>query len=379
MSTGDDRTSIRSPLVFVPLVLGLALAAGTTVVLRSNQDRPDVSAAVGTGNATFILPQTGGSLRSVVPRRVRIGSAADARGMSLDSRYQELLGAEFDSLTPENAMKWRNLEPAPGINTWLSADQLVAYAKRHDQQVYGHTLVWHNDVPAWVSADWPAERIREVLRSHVMGVVSRYRDQVWAWDVVNEVLNEDGSLRDTLWLRKLGPDYIADAFRWAHDADPGARLFINEYGAEGRTRKADALLALVRGLRSAGVPVDGVGFQSHLEWDNVPKDIAENMRRFSRIGLSVAITELDVRIKLPVTKAKLDRQAAVYRQILADCLSVSGCVSLTVWGFTDARSWIPGYYQGYDEACLFDRNYRPKPAYREFLAELRSVPPPTSG
>ncbi|PWR08711.1 1,4-beta-xylanase [Micromonospora acroterricola] len=314
-----------------------------------------------------------------MPSGVRIGSAADGRWLSLDPEYAELLGSEFGAVTAENAMKWGNLEPSPDVYAWTGADQLLTFAEQHDQAVYGHTLLGQNDVPKWVDPAWPAARLRTVLRDHVTTVVSRYRGRVWAWDVVNEALDEDGSLRDTLWLRKLGPGYVADVFRWAHAADPGARLFINDYGVEGRTRKADGLLAMVRDLRRAGVPVDGVGFQSHLQWDDRPRDLVGNLRRFAQLGVSVAITELDVRVELPETPAKLDRQAALYRQVLKACLAVTECVSFTVWGFTDARSWIPGYHEGYGAACLFDAALVPKPAYAALIDELRRLPPRSGG
>ncbi|MBQ1052829.1 endo-1,4-beta-xylanase [Micromonospora sp. C51] len=363
--------SLRLPILLVSLMLVIAalFATGLVLVVKA---RGGESAEVAGSSPVASEPAAPGrkTLRELTPPGMRIGSAVDGRGLSLDPAYSTLLGTEFNAVTTENAMKWRNLEPLPGVYAWPGADQLVEFAERHGQQVYGHTLVWHSDMPKWVSPEWPAERIRTELRDHVTEVVSRYRGRVWAWDVVNEVLDEDGSLRETLWLRKLGPGYIADAFRWAHAADPGARLFINDYGIERRTRKADALLTLVRDLRRDGVPVDGVGFQSHLAWDEPPRDLSRNLRRFAELGVAVAITELDVRVELPATPEKLKRQAAVYRQVLSSCLAVPACVSFTVWGFTDSRSWIPGYHRGYGAACLFDADLSPKPAYLALVDEL---------
>ncbi|MGW0503778.1 endo-1,4-beta-xylanase [Micromonospora sp. NPDC003241] len=362
---------VAAVLMVLLVVTGLAVVTGTG---DGVEDEPRAGAPPPSAPAAPDRP----TLRELMPSGVRIGSAVDGRPLSLDPAYRALLGAEFNAVTTENAMKWRSLEPSEGVYVWAGADQLVEFAEQHDQEVYGHTLVWHSDVPTWVSPQWPAERVRSALKDHVTEVVSRYRGRVWAWDVVNEVLDEDGSLRDTLWLRKLGPGYIADAFRWAHAADPGARLFINDYGVEGRSRKADALLKLVGELRRDGVPVDGVGFQSHLPWDAPPPDLTANLRRFADLGLSVAITELDVRIELPVTPAKLKRQAETYRDVLRSCLALSACVSFTVWGFTDARSWIPGYHRGYGAACLFDEDLRPKPAYSALADELGRLTGPTA-
>ena len=376
MTGAPRRPGTSALLLSVTLIISAVLLAGLVVVTASGHERSADTGGAGTPTPSPVSPTPRrDNLRDLMPSRVRIGSAIDARALNLDATYRDVLASEFDAVTAENAMKWRNLEPSAGVYAWVGADQLVDFAQRNDQAVYGHTLVWHSDVPQWVLPDWPAERIRAVLRAHVTTVVSRYRGKVWAWDVVNEALAEDGSLRDTLWLRKLGPGYIADAFRWAHEADPGARLFINDYGTEGRTRKADALLKLVRELRAQGVPVDGVGFQSHLQWDNPPRDFAANLRRFAELGVSIAITELDVRIKLPVTADKLRRQAIVYRAVLAACLVLPACVSVTVWGFTDARSWIPGYHQGYGAACLFDDRFQPKPAHTAMLGELRTRQP----
>ncbi len=209
-----------------------------------------------------------------------------------------------------------------------------------------------------------------MLKDHVTRMVSRYRGKVWAWDVVNEALAEDGSLRDTIWLRKLGPNYIADAFHWARAADPEAMLFINEYGAEWDNRKSAALLGLVKKLREDGVPVQGVGFQAHLPYDRSAAGMAENLARFADSGFAVAVTELDVRVDLPATAEKLQQQARLYLDVVNACLSVSACVSVTVWGFTDAKSWIPSYHKGFGAACLFDEAYGPKPAYRELMAAL---------
>ncbi|MFI6328424.1 endo-1,4-beta-xylanase [Micromonospora chersina] len=371
--TGDaPRATRHTPLLAVTLAVSAVLLAVLVVVVAANghgRSRGPSAAGSPTPSPPAATPERD-RLRDLMPSGVRIGTAIDGRALSLDSTYRDVLAAEFDTVTAENAMKWRNLEPSEGVNTWVGADQLVDFAQRNRQSVYGHTLVWHNDVPQWVSPDWSPERLRAVLRAHVTAVVSRYRDRVWAWDVVNEALDEDGSLRDTLWLRKLGPGYIADAFRWAHAADPGARLFINDYGTEMRTRKSDALLKLVRDLRAQGVPVDGVGFQAHLESDRPPAGLAANLRRFAALGVSVAITELDVRVKLPAGPEKLRQQAAVYRDVLAACLSLPACVSLTVWGFTDARSWIPNYHRGYGAACLLDERYRPKPAHAAMIELL---------
>ncbi|MEU8298057.1 endo-1,4-beta-xylanase [Micromonospora sp. NPDC048909] len=311
-------------------------------------------------------------LRGLASPNMRIGSAVDGRRLAADQQYRETLAANFNAVTAENVMKWASLEPRRGEYDWTAADRLVEFAHAHGQAVYGHTLVWHASVPSWVTDDWSAERLRALMREHIVTVVTRYRGKVWAWDVVNEALNEDGTLRDNIFLRKLGPGYIADAFRWAYEADPDARLFINDYGAEGRSKKADALLGLVRDLRARGVPVHGVGFQSHLRADQAPTGIVGNLQRFADLGVSVAITELDVRVKLPATPEKLVSQALLYQHMLTTCLAVSTCESFTLWGFSDGSSWIGAHFPGYGAACVYDREFRPKPAHDALMQELRS-------
>jgi endo-1,4-beta-xylanase len=197
--------------------------------------------------------------------------------------------------------------------------------------------------------------------------------------VVNEVLGETGDLRDTILLRKLGPGYIGDAFRWAHAADPGAVLAINEYGIETSTAKADALYRLVRDLRRQGVPVHAVGFQSHFTEDTRVQGFEESLRRFSALNVRVAVTELDVRVSLPVTGEKLRKQAEVYAGALRACLAVVACVSFTVWGFSDAFSWIPTLTSAAGAACMFDSEYEPKPAYWSMIGVLAQTPARAAG
>ncbi|SCL51034.1 endo-1,4-beta-xylanase [Micromonospora peucetia] len=317
------------------------------------------------------------TLRNLMPANVRIGAAVDGRLYAADARYRDTLTSDFNAVTPENALKWPILQPEPGRYDWTASDELIELARANGQAVYGHTLVWHSSVPSWVSESWSRERLRSVLREHVQTTVTRYRGKIWAWDVVNEVLAEDGKLRDSIWLRGLGPTYIADAFRWAHEADPDARLFINDYGVEGRSRKADGLFKLVRELRAQGVPVHGVGFQAHLRAGTAPNDATGNLRRFAALGVSVAITELDVRIALPVSTEKLLDQALLYQHMLRACLAVPTCESFTVWGFTDASSWITSHYPGYGAACLYDSDMKPKPARDALLHELRTRVTPT--
>jgi endo-1,4-beta-xylanase len=266
-------------------------------------------------------------------------------------------------------MKWAIIEPERGRFRFKAADVIVDAASRAGQAIRGHTLVFHSQLPKWVSA-LATPQLRAAMKAHILRVVGRYRRVVSVWDVVNEPLTDTGELQRSPFL-KLGPGYIAEAFRTARRADPQARLYINEAGAEGINAKSDGLYALVRRLRAQGVPINGVGFQMHVNLGGVPPTYVENLRRFAALGLDVAITEADVGLRLPAGDAERRAQARVYDTIVRGCLAVRACRSLTFWGFTDGRSWIPETQPGFGDATLLDRELRPKPAFDAVQRALR--------
>ena len=312
-------------------------------------------------------PPPGVSLRSLAHARgVLIGAAVSDRALIHDETYRQVLAREFSIVTPENAMKLGALRRERDRYDFSGADAVVAFAENNAMQVRGHTLVWHQGLPAWVvQADFSRDELLSLLKEHITTTLRRYRGRVRYWDVVNEVLRANGTLRNEIWRRGIGPEYVELAFRVASEADPEAQLFYNEYGAEGSGIKSDGVYELVRSLRQRGVPVHGVGMQMHVSVDDYPRpeDVAANMRRLATLGVDVHITEMDVRIPLPVTEEKLNAQACIYRAMLDVCLSAPNCKSFVLWGFTDRYSWIPEYFPGYGAGLIFDESYRPKPAY----------------
>ena len=296
---------------------------------------------------------------------VRIGTAVDTTALAGDAPYRTAVGREFNAVTPENVMKWQVVEPTQGHYDWSQADQLVAFARAHGQLVRGHTLVWHSQNPSWLTEDaFTPAQLRDILRKHIFDEMGHFRGKIWAWDVANEVFNDDGTLRDTIWLRALGPDYIADAFRWAHQADPHAKLFLNDYNNEGVNAKSDAYYALIKQLRAQGVPVQGFGIQGHLALQyGLPGDVAANVRRFDALGVKTAFTEVDVRMVLPADPIKVAAQAEGFATMLRACLLVKHCISYTLWGFTDKYSWVPGFFDGQGSATPMNEQLQPKPAY----------------
>ncbi|MCW3013180.1 MAG: 1,4-beta-xylanase [Solirubrobacterales bacterium] len=302
---------------------------------------------------------------------ITVGTAVDDAALRNEPGYREDLAREFGGLTPENAMKWDALEPQRGSLHWAAADRAVDFAGKHDMTVRGHTLVWHAQLPAWIAdGKLGAADLRQVMRDHIATVMGRYKGRVRTWDVVNEVVADDGGLRKSVWSDTLGPVFVAEAFAAARRSDPKARLAINEIGAESLGPKSDTLYRIAKELKARGL-LDEVGFQSHFTLDGVPATMRKNLERFAALGLDVAITEADVRVRDPGTPEQLAVQGEVYADLVNTCRAVARCHALTVWGFTDRHSWIPESSPGYGSATLLDRELNPKPAYRDFAAALR--------
>jgi endo-1,4-beta-xylanase len=297
-----------------------------------------------------------------------VGTAVADHRLS-DATYSEIASTEFSSVTAENVMKWEAIQPSQGSFDFGAGDRLVDFAGENDQQVYGHTLVWHSQLPSWVSnGGFNAEQLNQVMADHITEVAGHYAGQVAYWDVVNEAFNEDGTRRESVFQTTIGDEYIANAFRAADAADPDAKLCINDYNIEGVNAKSDGLYELVSSLVDQGVPIDCVGFQSHLIVGEVPGDMQENLQRFADLGLEVIVTELDIRMTTPPDDARLAQQAEDYQQVVEACVNVESCSGVTVWGFSDADSWVPGVFPGEGAACPYDENYQPKPAYDGILA-----------
>lgn len=340
------------------------------------------------------------TLRNQAPRDLAIGSAVWAQRDLLSyeaaapTELQRVLGAQFSSVTPENDMKWDAIHPAPDVYDFASADALVAFAEANGQEVRGHTLLWHSQNPAWVTAassTWTCDDARAVLEDHIRTVVGHFKGEIYEWDVANEIFQDNwdaGGVRlrteANPFLRACADDPVAligDAFRWAHEADPDAVLFLNDYNAEGINEKTDAYYDLAQRLLADGVPLSGFGAQGHLSLlYGFDTSIQANFERFAALGLKVAVTEADVRIPLldgetGPTPAQVAEQAARYDAMLEACLNVPACSSFTVWGFPDANSWVPAVFPGEGWATIFEDDFSPKPAFDVMLASLRDATP----
>jgi GH35 family endo-1,4-beta-xylanase len=315
-------------------------------------------------------------------RGLRVGAAVNITPFRNEPIYSQTLGREFNMLVAENVMKFDALHPAQNTFNFTDADALVAFAETNNMAVRGHNLVWHNQIPSWLTnGNFTRDQVIAILQNHISTVVGRYRGRIVAWDVVNEAINDsNGQLRsESFWLQKIGPEYIAMAFQFAHQADPDAKLYYNDFGAEASGTKSDAVFNLVSGLVNQGVPINGVGWQMHqVNPFRIQQAHRTNAQRLAGIGIEVSITELDVRIALPTSAQELSDQALAYNDVVQFCLSQPNVKTLVMWGFTDKFSWIPGFFNGFGDALIFDMNYQPKPAYNSMLSALGAGggPPP---
>lgn len=302
---------------------------------------------------------------------LEVGAAVSTAPFHCNDTYRQTLAREYNMITAEGSMKFEPLHPAPDLYNFGEADNMVAFAEQFGMDVHGHVLVWHSALPDWVAnGGHSRDRLIAILYDHIDTVMGRYAGKIKVWDVVNEAIDDSTyGLRSTPWLNGIGADYIDLAFQRARTADPQATLVYNDYGISGLGDKSNAAYDLVADMVARGIPIDGVGFQMHL-WllsPPDPADVAANMARYDALGIDVYITELDISIEMPVTYSDLVNQATLYDIVLDVCLAASNCHHVTTWGFTDAYSWIPGFFPGRDEGLPLDTNYGAKPAYHALI------------
>ncbi|EFH87999.1 endo-1,4-beta-xylanase [Ktedonobacter racemifer] len=295
-------------------------------------------------------------------RNILIGTAANMDAFNTDATYKKLLGQEFNLLTPENVLKMDTIHPDIDTFDFSKSDQLVAFAEAHHMQIEGSSIIWHDQIPDWIThGGYTRQELLGILKDYIQTVVGHYKGKIKSWFVVNE------PLETSFWEQMLGPDYITNAFRWTHEADPQAKLYVNEYGIEMPGTKTNRYYHLVQELISQGVPVSGVGSQSHLNLTrayNLSQMIA-NLQRFADLGVQVEITEVDVRTQnLTASMAeKLKQEARLYAMMISTCQAVKACDGIVIWGITDRYTWINSGTHGTDVPLIFDDQYRPKAAY----------------
>jgi endo-1,4-beta-xylanase len=336
-----------------------------------------------------------------------VGTALSPRQFDgLDTASVALVAREFNAATPENVLKWERVHPEPDRYEFAPSDAYVAFAERHGMFITGHTLVWHSQTPRWVfenAQGQPLSRdeLLARMKDHITTVVGRYKGRIKGWDVVNEALNEDGTLRQSPWMRIIGPDYLVKAFQFAHEADPAAELYYNDYNLD-YPAKRDGAVRLVRSLQQAGVPIHAVGTQEHLKLTTPSIALVDSsIRALAATGVKVNVTELDVDL-LPAatrnatadvnvragTAPDLDpykaglpdsmQQALArrYEDLFRVYLANKDVIDrVTFWGVADRDSWLNGWpVRGRTSyPLLFDRQNKPKPAYDRVMALSRGI------
>ncbi len=343
---------------------------------------------------------TTASLKDVYKNDFLIGAALSSQQIEeKEPNAAELVPKEFNAITPENIMKAEIIHPEWDRYNFDLADKIAAYGKKYNMKVNGHTLIWHSQLPAFVRNMKDADSVRQFFTDHITTVASRYDGKITSWDVVNEALEEDGSMRKSIFLTKLGDDYVTEAFRLAQKAAPNTELFYNDYNIEQPKKRAGAI-SIIKKIQAAGVRIDGVGIQGHWHVGRVPfKDIEESILEYSALGIKVAFTELDIEV-LPRNFQGADISQRVasnpelnpYTNGLPDSVQQQLAMDyenlfklflkhkdkidrVTFWGVNDGQSWLNGWpVRGRTNyPLLFDRQFKPKPAYYRVIG-LKTKP-----
>jgi endo-1,4-beta-xylanase len=341
------------------------------------------------------------SLKEIFKKDFLIGTAMNTLQIEeKDTLADALIKKQFSAVTPENIMKAEIIQPGWDAYNFDLADKFVSFAQKHKINVNAHTLIWHSQLPSFIRNMKDADSVRKYFINHITTVASRYDGKVFSWDVVNEALNEDGTLRNSIFLQKLGDDYIVEAFRLAQKASPHSKLYYNDYNIE-QPKKRTGAIALIKKIQSASVRIDGVGIQGHWNAFNIPfKEIEESIKKFSALGIEVMFTELDLGVLknpwdnntadvsatakrnesmnpyangLPDSVAQI--QSKAYTDLFKLFLKYKKNISrITFWGVNDGQSWlnnwpIPGRT---NYPLLFDRNFKPKPVFYSVIATARN-------
>lgn len=352
---------------------------------------------IGCKQANVVTPTKPVTLKNVYEDAFYIGTALNRFQIDeRDSIMAGIVGSEFSSITAENEMKSMQIHPTKDSFNYEYPDKFVALGEKYNMFIHGHTLVWHSQLSPWIQSIKDSTEMAEALESHIKAIVSRYKGKVDSWDVVNEALNEDGSLRKSVFLNTMGEDYLTLAFKWTSETDPDADLYYNDYNMANPEKRQGAI-RLVKNIMDKGIKVDGIGMQGH--WHlNTPslEEIEKSIVDYAALGVKVAITELDISVLPnprdlvgadidqnfdnsellnPYTKGLPDsiqaKLANRYTDIFKIFLKHKDKISrVTFWGVNDGQSWLNGFpVRGRtNHPLLFDRELNPKSAYDSIIA-----------
>ncbi|HET6244140.1 MAG: endo-1,4-beta-xylanase [Bacteroidetes bacterium] len=305
-----------------------------------------------------------------------VGVAVSYDKIINNERYKEIVKSQFNSITPEYAMKAEFIHPEENVFNWDEADQLVDFSIKENKSFHGHALIWHNHLPHWMenyTADWNI-----MFRNHIIALVSRYKGKIKAWDVVNEAFEDDGSLRNTIWKQHIGEHYITLAFQYASQADPDALLFYNDYNLESKPRKMEAVLKMAKELKSLGIQIHGIGMQMHVSFEYpTDRQIQNAIKSFEQTNLKVHISELDVvvnsntKVEDPTFHLMKEQKKKV--KIIVEAfnkLPSENKYGISIWGVSDADTWVRKEFGRKEWPLLYDENYSIKPSYCGFVEGL---------
>lgn len=367
---------------FLTLILFMVSAAGWHEASAQSNEKPKKESRKS-------APEKEKGLKDYYENYFPVGVAVSPR--SLEGEEADLIRTHFNSLTAENVMKMGPIHPEENRYNWEPADRIVAFAQENNMLMRGHTLCWHNQAPRWIFKDAEDDTVsKEVLlqrlKDHITEVVTRYKGKVYAWDVVNEVIDDNNSkyYRESMWYKICGDEFIAKAFEWAHAADPDAKLFYNDYNTE-NPNKRDKIYVMLKKLIEAGVPIHGVGLQAHWHLDDpTEQELRNSIEKFSSLGLEIQITELDVSV-YPGESGRREKredetgeftpemelkQMALYKMVFEVFRDQRDKItSVTFWNVSDRYSWLDNFpVRGRkNHPLLFDANLQPKKAYWEVV------------
>jgi endo-1,4-beta-xylanase len=331
------------------------------------------------GLSTFVVAQDP-HLKAAV--KFPLGASVNPRMLNENEAYRNIATNEWNSLTAENHMKMMLIHPAADRFDFSKGDEILNFGAATGKRMHGHTLVWHNQVPQWMKDFQGDQKAWEsLLKTHIQIVVSHYKGKIAGWDVVNESFLDDGSLRPTLWSEHI-PDYIAKSFQWAHEADPKAILFYNDYGQDGKPKKMQAILDLVKELKRRNIPIHGLGLQMHINLDSKRNELQEVLDKSVETGLKIHLSELDIAVnpknnpdfvyEEKVASAQAEQFNFVFKSYAA--VPAAQQYGITFWNISDKDSWLRGYFKRPKEyPLLFDENYSKKPAYTNLINSLHKL------